>query len=392
MDAAMTFEHVGDDRIEEVGALTRQAFRLSREVWEAFVGRVGHGVLRCVRDQGRVVGALAVLPFRQSWGRRWVPLAGIGGVCVAPDRRGTGVASLLLRRALTEARASGFALSALYPATQGPYRKIGYEQAGAHHVRRIDLQRVDTEDRRLDVHPVSTEDPTPFASVYARVHPVPDGWTDRPPHAWMRLLRPRGAVTFAYLIGAADDPEGFLIFRQEEGRPSSPGPWSGSLVVSDFLALSPAALRRGWTLLKDHRSMMGHVLLPGGAVDARLLPLSEQVETIQQATHWMIRVLDVRGALEARGDSAPGEMDFHLDDPLFPENTGAWRFSVDGEGSRVGRVAGADLRVGPRGMSALFAGLYSPWEIARQGLLDGPIPDAADTLFPLRTAFLPDWF
>ncbi|HKJ55097.1 MAG TPA: GNAT family N-acetyltransferase, partial [Nitriliruptoraceae bacterium] len=66
-------------------------------------------------DGGRVVGHLAVWPFGQTIGGRVVPMGGVGGVAVAPDRRGRGVGSALLGAGLDLMADHGLIVSTLYP-------------------------------------------------------------------------------------------------------------------------------------------------------------------------------------------------------------------------------------------------------------------------------------
>lgn len=58
-------------------------------------------------------------------------MAGIAAVGVLPEYRGQGVANRLLKQTIQELHSQQIPISALYPATQAPYRKVGYEQGGS---------------------------------------------------------------------------------------------------------------------------------------------------------------------------------------------------------------------------------------------------------------------
>jgi len=100
--------------------------------------------MRCVVEGDRIVAAAAARDFRQWFGGRELGMSGIWGVVTLPEHRGGGLATRAVTELLEEARAKGQPLSVLYPATQRPYRGMGYELAGTmtrHAVALDDLPR-----------------------------------------------------------------------------------------------------------------------------------------------------------------------------------------------------------------------------------------------------------
>ena len=67
------------------------------------------------REEGQVIGHIAVVvrTITTTWNFRY-NVASIQGVCVTPDKRHTGLASILLREALQEAVRRGFLFAILY--------------------------------------------------------------------------------------------------------------------------------------------------------------------------------------------------------------------------------------------------------------------------------------
>src|SRR5260370_24543053 len=105
----------------------------------------------------------------------------------------------------------------------------------------------------------------------------------------------------------------------------------------------------------------------------------------------MLRLVDAPAAIAARGDPPAVELSVLLDiaDPALPGNAGRWTLQVSAgagtltradhvhEGNGFGRGARPSLRLGPRGLAAMFAGV--PLATLRlAGLADGdPAADAS---------------
>ena len=81
-------------------------------------------------DGPRPVAAAAFHDMRQWWHGRAVRMAGVGGVKVAPERRGRGTGRALMTELLRVIAGRGYPLSVLYPATAPLYRSLGWELGG----------------------------------------------------------------------------------------------------------------------------------------------------------------------------------------------------------------------------------------------------------------------
>jgi predicted acetyltransferase len=300
-----------------------------------------------VEDDGRVVAYARALPMHQWWGGRDLPMAGIAGVVVAPEQRGRGVGSLLMRAVLDRSVALGDAVSVLYPATLPVYRRLGWEVAGARHRVAVDtwlLRRLGGRD--VAVRPGTVADTETVVGIARSVHRL--SRTSGPLVHDVDDTREtlRDPTVFSYL---ADD--GFVLYG-----------WQGSdLRVHELTAGSEQTARALWSVVGSGSSVARTVHAYVAPRDPLHLLLGEGVRPGVEQLRWMLRVLDLPAAVRARGfaPAVSGQAALVVDDPLVPRNTGVWTLQVaGGAGEVVAGSAGRDaLRLDANGLALLFAGL-----------------------------------
>jgi predicted acetyltransferase len=234
--------------------------------------------------------------------------------------------------------------------------------------------------------PVSLDDPAELAEVYRLVAPSRHGALDRGERFWRQLaLRTKDKTTAAFVLDGPDGPAGWAVATLEF-RPD-PAPFQTRVEVADLGCL-PGADAALFALFAGYASMNGMVTWSGPDPDpAALYALRDRFARLTDRWHWMLRVVDLRAALQARPWPAgvTGRVDFLVDDPLCPWNSGSWRLELAGGQGRVepapaDPAAEADIR----GLASLFTGFAGPDDLLRAGLLSGFDPTALDLL---RAAF-----
>lgn len=355
--------------------------------WSRYVELLGLPALRAARRSGRTVGGLALFETAQWFGGRAVPCAGLAAVAVAPEARRSGVARALLGRAFAELRARGVALCALYPATDGLYRALGCEQAGAWVRYAQPLRLIGGEERELPVSPLDPVDPAALHALHRTRAADEQGLLERDRALWTRLVQGEPGSVRAYLMGPPDAPEGYVVLRRAGKE---------TLHVTDVVARTGRAARRLWTFLGDHASTAREVEWSGPPFDPWLLALPDQDARVLAAKAWMLRILDVEAALRARGwpPGAADALELEVEDALLPENAGRWRLVVaDGE-ARVERGGQGALRLQVGALAPLYSGHVSPARLAACRPLEGsPAALAAATrLFAGPRPWMPDRF
>lgn len=386
------FATVSDDReAENLGAMLCQCFNFPLQGWEMYRDRIGVENFRVLRQDGQIVGGLAIYHMGQWWGSDRVPMAGIAGVGVSPESRGTGVAVELLTHTLKELHTHHVPLSTLYPATQRVYRKVGYEQAGFLCHWELDIHSIGMNERSLPISRVELTDLERFYEVY-RQHAIDcNGNLDRNSAIWEGIVKPGPEdVFYAYLIGDSSQPEGYIIFKQtgeaQENR----------LSIVDWVALTPAAARRLLTFIADHRSQIQKAILRGSPVDPLFLLLPEQTVKIQSLDRWLLRVIDMGLALENRGYPAGIEAELHLEirDNLLPQNNGKYILHVSGDRGKVTLGGRGDLRLDVGALAPLYSGLFTPHQLQRSDYIDGTEEAIAiaTQIFAGSTPWMADFF
>ena len=369
------------------------AFGVSVAEEAAWALGVGHDNLRLAYQGDTVVGGLALLMMGQWFGGRTLPMTGIAGVAIAPEHRGTGVGSRLMRVSLTDLRDKGVPLAALYAATQPIYRRVGFETAGYRTRFELPLQAIDGFDRSLALQPVTLDDLAALEAIYTVRARQSNGHLLRSPFVWQRLFRPMpaGQPVFAFMVLNDQTPEGYVICEQVDG-----GAKGLSLRVRDLVFLSQGAARRIWTLLADHRAQCGAVTWVGAPNEPGLHLLAEDGATVSQWQHWMLRLLDVPAALAGRKYPPNLRMTVHLEmmDPAMGWNDGRFQMQVAKGSVKVDPGGDGKVRITVNALAALYSGYLSPWDLKRLGTIDGP----DDSLALLAQAFagpipwMPDFF
>lgn len=356
--------------------------------------------MRCAFEGDRVVATAGGRDYTQRFGGRDLGMEGIWGVTTLPEYRGTGLATGAVTTLLREARERGLPLSALYPATVRPYRRLGYELAGAyttHEVRLDDLPRsaagplpVEEYDAERDLDAVR--------DCYRRATASSNGPIDSDDHLWWpeRILAPLIPDALARTVVARGEAgiEGYAAFTQEKEE--------GDLDVSfriDCRHLVASTIGGYASLLGYFRGFRGlgqTLRFTGPPADPLAMLVEEQRVKPVWTFRWMLRLLDVAAALRGRGyPPLSCEALVGVEDGLFPENRGPWRIVVRDGAAEVERADGEHTFSVPIGaLSAMFSGSLSPFDAVRLGLMDGhdPAVPVLDRLFAGSPPFMLDFF
>jgi predicted acetyltransferase len=336
-------------------------------------------VRRFIRVDGQVVGGLSFTPTGQWFGGRRVPTAAIGAVVISPEYRSYGLGSLLIADLLRQCRDHGLALSTLYPASQGVYRKAGYENAGVNVGFRVPIAAF-TQARRdpdLTVRRVTDADQPALRELQVWSAQRNPGNLDRPEQFWRWKLESKDTAIEKFLVVRGDEPTGYVIFhhRRAGSRPRNTS-------IHDLVAKDRSTARTIIALIGAHAGNVETVSWAGGPTDPLFLDLlnpGNPEQAPDEYTIWMSRIVDLPGALTARGYAphVSTELQLEMDDHLVVENSGRWRVIINDGAATVERGGEGRIKVTPRGLVPVYTGYQSPFAVRDSGLLEAPDEDLA---------------
>ena len=352
----------------------------------------------CAYDGDRLIATSMSHPLTQFFGGNELPCSGVAAVAAMPDTRGKGTGGALVAELIRQRRAAGDLVSMLYPATVAVYRKLGYELGGSYieHTASlralprsggegIELETVRDDSRLDDIRACFRE--------WAPAHNGPV-WFDQ--EFWwkariLRMLEP-DVVPHVALAHGPDGLEGYACYQRgpREGFGIDPS-------CTHFVAKTRRAATALFTYFGGFHSIGHHMTWHGPPNEPLALLLSES-RAVERSSEfpWMTRVLDVPGALEARGyPEVDGSCVIAVDDPLFPENAGPFRIEANAGKVAVtptDEQAGAPIPVGL--LSALFTGNLSTADLVRLGgaFADDPALPVLARLFAGPPPWSPDFF
>lgn len=381
----------GDRDRSAFARLLDRCFAVPKGYADVAWARLGRDV-RLLAEGQDVIACLAWYAVGQYFGGRSVPCAGIAAVGVEPHRRGERLATRIVADSLRELARDGVPLAALYPSNLPLYRGVGFEIAGGRYELRAAcraLAREKVEERVVPL-PQGVHDDRVRAS-YAAAARQREGWLDRNEAIWDRVRDFRGQTREAFGVERDGQLAGYVFLARVRRRALG-----YELVCGDLVASDASAGRALLGFLGAHGTIAMDLSVSLAPWDP-LVALVTDMHAKHALQHpWMLRVLDLRAALEARGFSTAVRGELHLDveDDLLPHHAGRCVVEVADGVARVREGGSGRVRVRARALGPWFSGHQTAEALAFAGLVDGPRADLA--LMSALTAgvapSMPDFF
>jgi len=227
----LTFEACAPEDYPVLLKFLDRAFSCKSKLW--FANYMGHifrpekkyiAMNLVCRRKGAITGAIGIYPFKLRIGKAVLEAGGIGSVSVAPEERGKGIMSFMLREVNRRMRESGYDLSWL-GGDRFRYRNYGWDQKGrtaVFRIKRRDVERYRADFEKTNLIPGSKVPLNELLTMYNRffsgavrnkalfnVH------LSRKKYAWRAV---KGSGGFAYCAFDRGNPENIV---EIQGDPES---------------------------------------------------------------------------------------------------------------------------------------------------------------------------
>jgi len=355
----------GEREQDAYARLLAHAFISPLETAQDWIREAGAAEARVLRHGDEVVAGLLRIPMGQWFGGRSVPMVGIADVGTTPEVRGRGAATQLMGAAVREMHAGGTSLSVLYAASFPLYRRAGYEIAGSVHETTVPLDSLSHE-RGASLRRMTDDDLPAMRALRTELTRARNGTLDRNAMMNARLFEHGGSVYEGFVVESGGEIDGYLIFVQRRKGDHL------DALMNDMVARTQGTARRLLGFLADHKAQVKNARWFGAAVDPFVMLLEQGTYRQHLREHWMLRIVDVPAALQARGYDLALTETLHLEvtDDVVEANAGRWKVQVDGGRATVSEGGDGTLRLGVRGLAPLYSGFLAPHELRLAGQLE----------------------
>lgn len=345
--APLVFDRFASADISDHEQLMRRSFGRDADLAAWLRASVGLENMRVLRDGGRAVASLAMLPLGLWFGGRRVPAVGIGNVAVLPHYRGQSLARQLLDHVAVERAALGDAFLILYSATLPVYRRAGFEPSGWRFRWTADPEAFAG---AKAPPPMIMSDDEAFGAIRALQTEAgrrSAGMVDRSETLWGRKAQPYRMKVDPYVLPGRDGaPGGYALLHHKDLR---------VLEVKDWAALDLTAAAGIAALIASTRSTTVQVTWDGGPDDALQRVMDVQSAAVEHVRQWMLRPIAPARALETRGFATAVNL----------------TIAVEGFAPVALGAGGPLLSCLGRGFGPLFTGQRTAEELAALGLVQG---------------------
>jgi predicted acetyltransferase len=313
---------------------------------------------------GRVEGVFNVLDLTCTRGPALLKCGGIAGVAVLPERRQTGIGSVMMAEAVRQFRADSIPMASLYAFRESYYRKFGYETCGRRYEISCPNGRYPKVQAQLEVTRIDVADTARIQACLAAFSHARSGGCIRNEIHWGRVLDERKNV---YVAG--DPAEAYAIVQHSTEF------WKPQF-VNEF----------AWSTRAGYESILA--TLSGIGINKSALEWYEPSDSpfLQRFTDYgvtaklsrpiMYRVTDVPSALALLKPELSGSFTVEILDEVVPENQGPWRVTFSPGIVSVEPCATGGLKMPIQQFTQAFLGEPSLTDLARSGAIEVRSPEA----------------
>ena len=363
----LTYGPIRKDETESLWKIIYQS--LHRHAQPGWNEHVGYERFRAVRSKNKILGGMGIIDMGQWFGGNIVRTGAVTSVGVAPEGRGAGAASVLLRNSLTEMYESGISISTLFPSSTRVYRSFGYERSGIKITYETKIKEMKASRNNLEIIEAKAAEREETYFLYNERAKLTNGNLDRGSLLWDLILESEGRKIFHYVVMDGNKPVGYVNFQQARS--------ADHIRVRDMVALNSQCAERLLFFFYEHRNVIDTISWNGAPSDPIRLLMEEEEANIVSTRDWMLRIVNIKKALEAKGYPKDIQLSLTLnyEDPILPQNSGNWTIEISEGKCEVNKSNLPGLTLGPRGLAPLYTSYLNAFDIKNMGLLEGTNED-----------------
>lgn len=365
--------------VEALSGAASLAFGGSAEEWKEYYDpdenpRIALDQVHVIEEDGEARAGATALPLEVFVDGEAVPMGGVAAVFAHPAYRRRGYAGKLMRTLLSDMRGRGVHLSMLWPFNHSFYRAHGYELAGESIGCKMSPRELETSDEQRNVRAFRDGDMPGISAVFEENAARHQMCVRRSGKVWARIPERK---EWSLAVHERDGSiEGYILFRMaEEGE-------KRSVKVLNLVAATKEARDGLYSFLAAYDPADNLIAydVPSRSPLHPYLASSHIEMNIE--TEFMLRLVDVEGALGHLRREASSPLVLEVSDDGIPENNGEYTIG----GGKAYRGSGAKRRVSldVRRLAQLYAGYLPARKLAEHGLI---WPDSESALDLLEKLF-----
>lgn len=333
-------------------------------------------------DHDEIIGGTVGVSFELVMpGGARLPMNGVAGVGVAPNRTGRGAMRGLMEETIKRSLEAGAAGSVLMASEAPLYSRFGYGCAFSWASYTLDvghaqLRHPAEDDGTIDLLTDRVAAKSVMLGAYDDIIANLPGQLTRDDIWWELMLNdtadwmgPAKPVV-ALHRNAHGQPDGYALYTVAAWE--GDGPISSSVVkLREIVAANTEADAALWQFLTTI-PLVRRIDWEFAPVEPRLRHLlvdSRQLRTTGVSDHLWLRPLDVPLLLTSRSYLSDGEISLGIIDDLVPSNVGPWQLTVRAGQAEVSEIQHADIELTAEQFGAVLLGGTSVFALADAGLV-----------------------
>ena len=329
------------------------------EIFRAFAPSLKHGRSLAAYDGAEIAGTFVVYPMRMVVPEcRTAPTAIVSGVAVLPTHRRQGILTRMMDCQLRRAYEEGETVAILEASESVIYGRFGFGVATHHERWGIDRQYTKlalSPDVYGRVRFIEKNDAlSRLPAVAARACADRPGFVAVHQEHWVEWIEEyefnragAGKLNFA-VYEERGETCGYVVYRLRDR----------TVVVLDLMAATEAAYAGLWQFVFgiDLRTRTEAYNRPVDDMLPWMLADRRRLERTLSDSMWL-RILDIRGALEARDYAVDGRVVFEVRDEFCPWNEGRYELEAGPDGARCkATTAAPDITLPAASLSSMYLG------------------------------------